>query len=350
MVKKHRLSEEEKAAQAARLSYISDAEPGITRRKRGKGFQYIGINGQPIRDKAEIERIEAIVIPPAWRDVWISPNPDGHILATGRDEKGRKQYRYHPRWSAKRSRDNFSRMLAFAECLPKIRETAEAHLRLPQLPREKVLAVVVRLLETTLIRIGNAEYTRQNDSYGLTTMQDNHVAVHGKKLQFEFKGKSGKEHLIDVEDARLTKIVKACRDIPGHTLFQYYDDDGVKHKIGSGDVNAYLHEITGQHFTAKDFRTWGGSVRAVTALCELPPSTDEVEAKKCVTEAIKQVAQALGNTTSVCRRHYIHPAVLNTFLQSGEKLNKLWQVQKNKKAANGLSQQEAVFISLLSEA
>jgi DNA topoisomerase-1 len=342
--KKRTLTEEERAAQVAKLVYVSDHEPGITRKKRGKGFQYLDADGQPIRAKDVIARIESIGIPPAWAEVWISPNPDAHILAVGRDAKGRKQYRYHPRWSETRSQANFSRMLAFAECLPHIREVTEAHLRLPKLPREKVLAVVVRLLETTLIRIGNPEYTRQNDSYGLTTMHDDHVAVNGKRIQFEFRGKSGKDHVIDVEDARLAKIVKACRDIPGYTLFQYYDDDGVQHKIGSVDINAYLHEITGQSFTAKDFRTWGGSVQAVAALCEIPTSADmrEADVKRCVTDAVKQVAKALGNTSAVSRRHYIHPAVIEAF--SSGVLNTLWQAQPQDEPNH-----EAILTTLLRE-
>lgn len=340
---KRKLTNAEKAAQAARLVYVSDNEPGISRKKRGKKFQYFDPEGHLIRDKREIARINAIVIPPAWTDVWICPRPNGHILATGRDDKGRKQYRYHPRWSDTRSSDNFSRMLRFAEHLPHIRQVTDRHLRLPNLPREKVLAVVVRLLETTLIRIGNPEYIRQNDSYGLTTMQDEHVAVHGKKIQFEFRGKSGKEHLIDVENARLARIVKACRAIPGYTLFQYYDEEGNRHKIGSADVNAYLRDIAGEDFSAKDFRTWGGSVQAVVALCHLPV---EIEAKQAIAEAVKQVAEALGNTIAVCRKHYIHPLVLSTFLEDPEKLKAMG---KAKRDDNGLRHYEAVLAELLRE-
>ncbi len=336
-----KLTDAERAARSARLVYVTDSEPGISRQKRGKGFEYMDVDGRVIRNPDEIARINAIVIPPAWTEVWICPNPDGHILATGRDEKGRKQYRYHPRWAAKRSDSNFDRMLTFAEHLPTIREVTDAHLRQRSLSREKLLAVVVRLLETTLIRIGNREYARQNDSYGLTTLQDDHVAVHGKKIQFEFRGKSGKEHLIDLEDARLARVIKACRNIPGYTLFQYYDEMGERHKISSTDVNAYLHEITGEYFTAKDFRTWGGSVQAVAALCALDPAERENEAKQRVNEAVKQVARALGNTTAVCRKHYIHPAVVNAFLKGT-----LGEACKQAKA-DRLRPDEAVFVALL---
>src|SRR5579871_6214876 len=254
---KHRKPDPKAQAKAADLRYVNDDEPGITRKKSGRGFVYTGANGERVHDKATLERIRALVIPPAWTDVWICPDPDGHIQVTGRDAKGRKQYRYHERWREVRDQTKFDRMIAFGEALPKIRERVQADLSLRGLPREKVLAAVVQLLGSTFIRIGNSEYARDNDSYGLTTMLDDHVDIHGATLHFEFRGKSGKEHAIDLKDRRLAQIVKRSQDIPGEQLFQYADADGTNHAITSSDVNAYIHEISGgADFTAKDFRTW----------------------------------------------------------------------------------------------
>jgi DNA topoisomerase-1 len=302
------------SAAAAGLRYVSDARPGIRRKRSGRHFRYVGADGQPIRDPAVLQRIKALAIPPAWTDVWICPSPNGHIQATARDAKGRKQYRYHPRWQAVRDETKYERTLAFGQALPSIREQTERHLDLPGLPREKVLATVVRLLETTLIRVGNDEYARQNHSFGLTTMRDRHVSVDGGKIRFHFLGKSGKRHTVEMHDRRLARIVRRCRDIPGQELFQYYDEAGERRDVTSGDVNAYLREITGEDFTAKDFRTWAGTVLAAWALREFEAFDSETQAKRNVVQAIERVAERLGNTPAVCRRCYVHPAVLDAYL------------------------------------
>jgi DNA topoisomerase-1 len=301
-------------AEAARLTYITDDELTIQRKRAGKGFAYVGANGKAIHDAAVLERIKKLGIPPAWMDVRISPMPNGHIQAVGRDAKGRKQYRYHARWRERRSENNFNRMIAFGEALPKIRERVAHDLALPGLPREKVLALVVRLLESTLIRIGNPEYARANGSFGLTTMHDRHVNISGSTVQFEFRGKSGKDHAVNIADRRLARLVKRCKDIPGYELFQYMDDDGRRHSISSADVNVYLREITGQDFTAKDYRTWGGTVLAILSFQELGFCEEETQAKKNVTEVIKQVAEKLGNTPTICRKYYLHPAMIAAYL------------------------------------
>ncbi len=303
------------SARAAGLRYVTDDEPGIRRRKRGKGFSYIDSQGRTIKEEKELQRIRKLVIPPAWTEVWICARPSGHLQATGRDARGRKQYRYHPDWRHLRDETKFGRMIAFGEALPKIRERIERDLGRPHLPREKVLAAVIRLLETTLFRIGNREYTRQNNSYGLTTLRDRHVEVSGTRLRFEFRGKSGKEQSVEIQDRRLARIVKQCRDLPGQRLFQYLDDDGVRQSVSSEDVNGYLRETTGEDFTAKDFRTWGGTVLALSALLAAGACETEKEASRAVVEAIKRVAGELGNRPAVCRKFYIHPAVIESFLE-----------------------------------
>ncbi|NLX10917.1 MAG: DNA topoisomerase IB [Chloroflexi bacterium] len=300
-------------ARLARLHYVSDDSPGYRRKRQGRGFTYLDASGERLSDPAERERIEKLVIPPAWTDIWICPDPNGHILATGRDSKGRKQYIYHPRWQELRNQTKFSRMVDFGEALPAIREQTDRDLRRQGLPREKVLATAVRLLETTLIRIGNDEYARSNQSFGLTTLRDRHVKISGSKVEFRFGGKSGKEHTIELHNRRLARIVKQCQEIPGHDLFQYIDDSGQRQSIGSGDVNDYLRAITGQDFTAKDFRTWGGTVRAVQVLLEIGPSETATALKRNVSAAVKCVAGELGNTVTVCRQYYIHPAVLECY-------------------------------------
>lgn len=304
----------EEAAEAAGLTYVSDADPGIRRKRAGKGFSYIGLDGAPIKDSDELERIKKLAIPPAYTRVWICPDPRGHIQATGRDARGRKQYRYHPRWRDVRDATKYGRMIAFAQALPQIRQRVDQDLRRKGMPREKVLAAVVRLLETTLIRVGNDEYARSNNSYGLTTMLDKHVQIRGARMQFRFKGKSGVKHTVAINDKRLAKIVQRSKDIPGQELFQYIDDDGQPQDIGSGDVNAYLREISGQEFTAKDFRTWAGTVLAMLALQELEAFDKQAQARKNVVQAIERVAERLGNTPSVCRKCYVHPEVLNAYL------------------------------------
>jgi DNA topoisomerase-1 len=308
------------SARAAHLRYVYDHHPGIARHRTRTGFRYTTPDGHPIRDKEVLARIKSLVIPPAWVDVWICPNPNGHLQATGRDARGRKQSRYHPRWRTTRDEAKYEHILHFGATLPLIRERVDEHLTLPGLPREKVLATIVRLLETTFIRIGNESYARENQSFGLTTLRRRHVTIDGAKLTFHFKGKSGVEHTINLTDRRLARIVKACNDTPGYELFEYLDHDNSPHSVGSSDVNDYLHQITNQHFTAKDFRTWAGSVLACTLLRDCASCSDDAtsptqtQLKKNIVEAIKSVAKRLGNTPSVCRKCYIHPAVLEAYL------------------------------------
>jgi len=304
---------QESAAEAG-LRYVSDTSPGIRRKRSGTGFTYVGQDGKRITDQKTVERIRKLAIPPAYTDVWICPMPNGHLQATGRDARGRKQYRYHPRWREVRDETKFGRMVAFSEVLPRLRARVEADLGRAGLPREKVLATVVRLLECTNIRVGNDEYARANGSYGLTTLKDKHVEVSGGSLRFSFTGKSGKTHQVELSDRRLARIVQRCRDVPGEELFQYLDDDGARQTIGSGDVNDYLREISGQEFTAKDFRTWAGTMLAVRALRDLGPMDTEREAKSAIVRAVDQVAEQLNNTRAVCRKYYIHPTVLETYL------------------------------------
>ena len=295
------------------LRYVNADEPGIRRKRAGKGFTYLAPDGSRITDPDVLNRIRSLGVPPAYREVWICLTPDGHIQATGRDEKGRKQYRYHPRWNEIRDQTKFDRMIAFGEALPTIRERVQQDLALPGMPREKILATVVELLGTTFIRIGNEEYARHNESFGLTTMQDEHVAVEGSKVHFEFRGKSGKEHVIDLKDRRLAKIIKKSQDLPGEHLFQYKDADGTVRAITSSDVNAYLREITGQDFTAKDFRTWGGTTLALLALTGIDPAENKGALRKNLSAMVKEVSSQLGNTTTVCRKYYIHPRVLEAY-------------------------------------
>jgi DNA topoisomerase-1 len=303
------------AARSVGLRYVNSNGPGIRRVKRRKHFAYVGVDGRPVKDKDTLARIKGIVIPPAWTDVWISPIANGHLQATGRDARGRKQYRYHPRWREVRDEAKYGHTIAFAHTLPSIRRRVHEDLSLPDLPREKVLAAVVRLLETTLIRVGNDEYARENKSYGLTTLRTRHVQVNGERIEFTFLGKSGKRVRVDIRDARLARIVKRCRDIPGYELFRYIDSNGEARSISSGDVNDYLREITGQDFTAKDFRTWYGTVLAAVALRDLGASDSQTAAKRSVVHAIEQVADRLGNTAAVCRKCYVHPHILDAYME-----------------------------------
>ena len=301
------------AARAAGLRYASDDRPGITRRRSGRGFSYRDTDGQTIRDPETLRRIRSLAIPPAWTEVWISPWPNSHVQATGRDARGRKQHRYHPDWHARRGEEKFERMIAFANALPGIREQVDADLARPGLPREKVLAAVVRLLELTLIRVGNDEYTRLNQSFGLTTLRDRHARIAGSAVRFRFRGKGGKEHEVGLRDRRLAGLVKRCQELPGQELFQYVED-GETRDVASDDVNEYLKEIAGGDFTAKDFRTWAGTVLAYRALRALQPADDPRSAKRNVVEAIRQTAGRLGNTAAVARSSYVHPAVLDAYL------------------------------------
>jgi DNA topoisomerase-1 len=299
----------------AGLRYVHDSMPGIRRKRAGKHFTYIDADGQPIHDTEELARIRALAIPPAWTDVWISPTPRGHLQATGRDARGRKQYRYHQRWRAVRDETKYHRMLAFGQALPAIRERVQHDLSLPGLPRDKVLATIVRLLEATLIRVGNEEYARENGSYGLTTMRNRHVDVDGATVEFHFKGKGGIKHRIDVHDRKLASIVRRLRDLPGQDLFQYVDEDGELQDVDSEDVNQYLREIAGEDFTAKDFRTWAGTLLAAQALQAFEAVDDEAQARKNVVRAIETVAERLGNTPAVCRKCYVHPEIINAYLE-----------------------------------
>lgn len=302
------------AAELAGLSYVHDDRPGITREPHGDGFRYRAPDGKLIRDPAELERIGKLAIPPAYSEVWICPDPDGHLQATGRDAKGRKQYRYHQRFREFRDSTKFEHMFDFAEALPTIRATVADHMGRRGLSREKVLATVVHLLETTMIRVGNDDYAKQNGSFGLTTLRDRHAVIDGSELKFRFKGKSGKKWDLKIKDRRVARIVKACQDLPGQELFQWQDAGGNVHDVTSSDVNAYLKEISGREITAKDFRTWTGTVLAALALAEYQEIDTDAAAKKNVRAAIERVAARLGNTPAVCRKAYVHPEVLNAYL------------------------------------
>jgi len=338
------------SSRAAGLRYVTHPKPGYSRRARGKAFDYLDLEGKPIRDPDELARIKALVIPPAWTEVWICPKADGHLQATGRDARGRKQYRYPSRWRAVRDESKYDRMMAFAKALPTIRKRTDTDLSKPGLPREKVLAAVVRLLETTLIRVGNEEYARSNKSFGLTTMRDRHVKVGKKDVRFEFKGKSGVRHEIDLEDPRLARIVGKCRDLPGQELFQYLDEAGNPRTIDSSEVNAYLQEAAGQEFTAKDFRTWAGTVLASLALREFEAFDSQAQAKKNIVRAIEHVAERLGNTPSVCKKCYIHPEVIEAYLD-GSMLQTLQQraEEEIKEGLDHLRPEEAAVVALLQQ-
>ncbi|MFE4106242.1 DNA topoisomerase IB [Almyronema epifaneia] len=302
-----------KSAQQAGLRYVSDTTPGIERRPWGRGFTYLNAEGEHIQSDSVRDRIEALAIPPSWQEVWICSDPKGHLQATGRDAKGRKQYRYHPQWRQVRNQAKFERMLPFGLGLSDLRSQVDQHIRQRQLSREKVLATVVKLLETTLIRVGNAEYAQENQSFGLTTLRDRHVKISGQRLQFQFRGKSGVEHEIALSDRRLAKIVKRCRDIPGYELFQYFDQAGDRQTIDSGDVNEYLQQVTGQDFTAKEFRTWAGTVLAAQELVKLGRFESDKQAQHNVVQAVKAVAKQLGNRAATCRKYYVHPGILTAY-------------------------------------
>jgi DNA topoisomerase I len=336
----------QEAAKAAQLRYVSDARPGIRRRKAGEGFSYIAPDGEVVRDETTLARIKALVIPPAWTDVWICTLPHGHLQASGRDDKGRKQYRYHPRWRKLRDESKYSRMARFGAALPRIRARVDEHLALPGLDRHKVLAIVVRLLETTFIRVGNEEYARSNKSFGLTTLRDRHVRIDGAKIHFRFRGKSGKEHEIKVTSRRMARLIKRCRDLPGQDLFQYLDEQGEPQPIDSGDVNEYLREISGEDFTAKDFRTWAGTLLAARCLSAAENFETAAAAKSACVEAVATVAERLGNTPAICRKCYIHPAVLAAF--QDEKLFELWRTHGGSNGSSpDLSEEENALLRFL---
>lgn len=332
-----------RAAKEAGLVYVSDESPGFTRRKSGKGFSYLDQNGKPIHDDEALLRIRHLAIPPAYKDVWICPNPRGHIQAVGRDDRGRKQYRYHEKWREVRDENKYGKMIDFAKALPRIRRTVANHLRLPGLPREKVLAAVVRFMETTLIRVGNDEYARSNHSYGLTTLRDRHAKISRGTVHLEFRGKSGVEHEFDVDDPRLARIARQCQDLPGQELFQYLDETGKVCDVGSQDVNDYLREIAGEDFTAKDFRTWYGTVLAATALKGLGRFDSQAQATKNIVEAVETVAAKLGNTKAVCRKCYIHPEVLSAYLDRNLPVTLAKRAKNIARTANLRMEEKAVL-------
>lgn len=301
----------------AGLRYVSDETPGLTRRRSGKGWSFRDARGAPVKDKAVIARLRALAVPPAWTEVWLCPHANGHIQATGRDAKGRKQYRYHPEWRAARDATKYRHILHFARILPALRARVEQDMAARGLGREKVLATVVHLLDTTLIRVGNEDYAQANGSYGLTTLRDQHVDVRGDAMRFAFRGKSGKEWKLSLRDRRVARVVRACQDLPGQDLFQYRDEAGALQGIDSADVNEYLREVTGEDITAKDFRTWAGTVLAAMALSEFEAFDSQAAAKRNIRAAVERAAARLGNTPTICRQCYIHPEVLDGYLQGG---------------------------------
>lgn len=336
------------AAEIVGLRYVKDDGPGIRRRKHGTGFRYLLPDGGQVKDQRTLDRIRKLAIPPAYADVWICPSPNGHIQATGRDARGRKQYRYHARFREMRDSTKYDHMLQFAASLPMIRGRIAKDMARTGLPREKVLATIVRLLETTMIRIGNTDYARQNKSYGLTTLRDRHVSVSGSELRFRFKGKSGKEWRLSIHDRRVARIVKASQDLPGQHLFQYVDDDGERREVTSGDINAYLKEIAGADITAKDFRTWNGTVLAALALSEYEKVDSEAAAKRNIRSAIETVAARLGNTPTICRKCYIHPEIFDSYMSSALHAEALARVERElRDDVSDLRPEEAVVLAFL---
>lgn len=336
------------AAKSAGLVYVSDDRAGIRRVGAAPKFRYVGSDQRTISDGITLARIKRLAIPPAWTEVWICSKHNGHLQATGRDARGRKQYRYHPHWRQVRDESKYNRMVDFAKALPKLRTRIEADLKKTGLPKEKVLATVIKILETGLIRVGNDEYARTNKSFGLTTMQDRHVDVNGSTIRFQFRGKSGKYHQIDIEDRRLAKIVAHCQAIPGQELFQYVGDDGKPHDITSTDVNEYLREITKSDFTAKDFRTWGGTVLAAVALQEFQQCETKKEAKRNLVRAIEAVAQRLGNTPSICKKCYVHPEIMNSYLD-GTMIDTFKKRAAQMRALRGLRAEENAVLGFLQQ-
>lgn len=336
------------AAASAGLQYVTDRMPGITRHRRGSGFMYVSAHGSTIHNARDLQRIKSLAIPPAWRDVWICPNRFGHLQAAGRDARGRKQYRYHPLWREVRDQAKYDRILDFAAALPHLRHRTRADLMQTGLSRRKVVAAVVQLLEKTMIRVGNEEYARLNHSFGLTTMRDGHARISGGTVRFRFKGKSNKFHDIALNDSRLAAIVRKCQELPGHHLFQYIDDQGSRQDIGSADVNQYLREVTGQDFTAKDFRTWTGTVLAAHALGDTHEFASQSEAKRNVLTAVDEVSGILGNTRSVCRSSYVHPAIIDAYLdRSLATTLRSRAARRLPDRSSGLSHTEAAVLALL---
>jgi DNA topoisomerase I len=336
------------AAESAGLVYVTDEDRGIRRERNGDAFEYFNAKGERIRDEATLERIRKLAVPPAYTDVWICPKANGHLQATGRDARGRKQYRYHPQFREVRETTKYEHMLEFARALPAIRARLAEHMALRGLPREKVLATVVHLLETTLIRVGNDDYAKENKSYGLTTLRNPHVKIEGSELRFQFKGKSGKSWRLQVKDRRIAKIVRACQELPGQRLFQYQDGDGEVREVTSADVNAYLKEITGRDITAKDFRTWAGTVLAALALREFEAFDTKATQKKNIREAIERVSARLGNTPTICRKCYVHPEVLNAYVEGNLLLEIKGEVEQQlREEIATLKPEEAAVLAML---
>lgn len=334
------------SARSAGLAYTRDQRPGIRRIKAGRSVRYVDVRGRAVK-ASDLKRIRSLVIPPAWTDVWICPDPRGHLQATGRDARGRKQYRYHPKWREVRDGTKYGRLLAFGRALPAIRRRTDADLRRQGIPREKVLAAVVKLLEKTFIRVGNDEYARENHSFGLTTMRDGHVKIAGATVRFIFRGKSGIDHELELSDRRLARIVKQCRDLPGQELFQFRNDRGRITDVGSADVNAYLKDVTGEDFTSKDFRTWAGTVLAAQLLRDAEAVDSEAGAKKNLVSAIDQVAKKLGNTRAVCRKCYVHPAVIDAYLDGSMLKTVAQRASRTARAVGQMTESEAIVLGLL---
>jgi DNA topoisomerase-1 len=336
----------QEAARQVSLTYVSDTEPGIHRKRAGSGFSYVRPNGKPVADRATLGRLKSLAIPPAWTDVWISADPDGHIQATGRDQRGRKQYRYHPRWSESRGEVKYAGLADFARALPKIRERVNADLSLRELPRERVVASVVWLLDNTMIRVGNGVYARDNKSFGLTTLRTRHVEVEGAKLRFAFKGKSGKEWKLKLVDRRMARIMRSIQELPGQHLFQYINGGGERRSVTSQDVNDYIREAAGGDFSSKHFRTWGGTVRALTLFAQVPPPDTQAGIKRAMNVVIDEVAKHLGNTRAVCRQCYIHPEVMESWAK-GKLADELAEAGRSRRKLKGLDDEEALVLRWL---
>lgn len=322
------------SAAAAGLRYVTDAMPGIRRQRHGRGFTYIGPDGEVIRSRESLHRFRSLVIPPAWTEVWICPHEDGHLQVTARDARGRKQYRYHPHFRKHRDGTKFERMFDLSDVLWKIRERVESDIAKEGLPRDKIMATVVWLLETTLIRIGSDEYRKANKSFGLTTLRRRHVAVVGSELRFEFRGKSGIQHAVSVTDKRIARIVQRCQALRGEELFKYLDDEGKRQEVDAEDVNKYLQDVTGRDITAKEFRTWAGTMLAAEALRNMGPATSKREAERNIVAAVDMTAKRLGNTRSVCRKYYIHPVLIEAYLE-GSVLPPMPERRWNKRKSKG---------------
>ena len=342
------LTDPVESARAAGLRYVTDAQPGISRRRAGRGFSYRWPTGEPVTERPILARIRALAIPPAWTDVWICPRPNGHLQATGRDARGRKQYRYHLDWRATRDAVKYERLAGFGAALPRIRERVDQDLRCPDVRRERVLATVVRLLDLTGMRIGNDEYARENGSYGLTTLRARHASVDGSVIQFSYRGKAGKRHTVRLTDRRLARAIGRCQDLPGQELFQYLDAEGEPRPIHSEDVNDYLREISGGDYSAKDFRTWTGTLLAARCLALREVGENQTQTRRSIVEAVAEVARELGNTPAVCRKAYIHPAVLEAFEQGG--LQPLETADRAASEPYGLTGEELALLELLRRA